>query len=165
MRGHVLIVTALFAAAAGTVFAAAPPPSQALRYFDGTWHCGGVFPSTGRKISSKLTFVWYAQTGSILKQHDDEQPNEYHAVELWAASNKGGLQNMIADAFGGVRFFSSTGWSGEALTWINDSDPARKEQFAYTKLNRDTMRVDWMISKNDAPFVVGDTLTCTRTRA
>jgi hypothetical protein len=153
------------AAASSSVFAAAPPTSEALRYFDGSWHCDGVFPSNGRKISSKLTFVWYAQTGSILKQHDDEVPNEYHAIELWAASNKGGFKNMIADSFGGIRHFSSTGWAADALTWVNDSDPAGKEQFAYTKLNPDTMRVDWMISKNGAPFVIGDTLTCSRTKA
>jgi hypothetical protein len=135
-----------------------------LRYFEGTWHCDGVFPSNGRKISSKLTFTWYAQTGTILKQHDDEPPNGYHAVELWA-SNKDGLQNMIADSAGGVRFFSSFGWDGDSLTWIGVSDRTLKEKFVYTKLDAATLRVDWAVSKNAAAFVIGDTLTCARTTA
>jgi hypothetical protein len=164
MIGRIIfgLLTAISGAAG---FAATPQPSEALRYFDGSWHCNGVFPSNGQKISSKLTFSWYAQTGSILKQHDDEPPNAYHAVELWAASSKGGFQNMVADSFGGVRFFSSSGWVGDAFTWVGDSAPNRKEQFVYTKLEAGTLRIDWSVSKNGAAFVIGDTLTCLRTKA
>jgi hypothetical protein len=67
----------------------------------GSWHCDGLFPSTGRKISAALIFTWYPRTGSIVKQHDDEAPNHFHAVELWAVSTEG-LKNTIADASGGV---------------------------------------------------------------
>ena len=148
----------------GSALAQAPTVSDALRYFDGTWHCNGVFPSNGRKISSKLAFTWYAQTGSLLKQHDDEPPNSYHATELWVASSKGGFQNLIGDSFGGARPFSSAGWVGNALIWVGDSDPTRKEQFAYFKLDANTMRIDWSVSKNGVDFVVGDTLTCSRIR-
>jgi hypothetical protein len=136
-------------------------PSDALLFFDGTWHCDGVFPGSGRKISSNLSFKWLAKTGAVLKQHDDEPPNGYHAVELWVAS-KGGFQALIGDSFGGSRFFSSTGWVGESLTWDGDSDPAHREKFVYVKGGFDTMRIDWMVSKNAAAFVVGDTLTCSR---
>jgi hypothetical protein len=159
------LMLALLALSSGAVFAAAPPPSQTLRYFEGAWHCDGVFPSNGRKISSALTFVWYGKTGSLVKQHDDEAPNEYHAIELWAASSKGGFQNMIADSFGGVRVFVSSGWADEALTWVNDADQTIKEKFTYSKVNGDAMRVDWAVSRNGAPFVIGDTLTCSRTKS
>ncbi|MGB6308170.1 MAG: hypothetical protein WBF89_10275 [Steroidobacteraceae bacterium] len=146
----------------GAALAQAPTVSDALRYFDGTWQCDGVFPSNGRKISSKVAFTWHSRTGSLTKQHDDDPPNGYHAIELWAASNKGGFQNMIADSFGGVRHFSSAGWAGNSLVWVDDSDANRKEQFAYTKLDADKMRVDWSVSKGGAAFAVGDTLTCSR---
>lgn len=149
----------------GAALAPAPAVSDSLRYFDGTWQCDGVFPSNGRRISSKLVFTWSSRVGSVVKQHDDDPPNGYHAIELWAPSSKGGFQNMIADSFGGVRHFSSAGWVGDSLVWLDDSDPNRKEQFAYTKLDTDKMRVDWSVSKSGAAFVVGDTLSCSRSKA
>jgi hypothetical protein len=152
-------------ASSGTAIAQTPEISDALRYFDGPWHCDGVFPSNGRKISSNLNFTWSARTGALSKQHDDEPPNGYHAVELWVVSGKGGFQAMNGDSFGGVRFFSSPGWVGDALTWIGDSDPTHKDQFVYTKLDANKMRIDWSVSKSGAPFILGDTLTCSRIKA
>jgi hypothetical protein len=149
----------------GAAIAQTPPISDALRYFDGRWHCDGVFPSNGHKISSKVAFTWYAETGAVLKRHDDEPPNGYHAVELWVPSGKDGFQAMIGDSFGGVRLFSSSGWNGDALTWVGDSDPTHKDQFVYTKLDQNKMRIDWSISKGGAAFVLGDTLTCSRSKA
>jgi hypothetical protein len=148
-----------------TALAQTPTVSGALRYFDGSWHCDGVFPSNGRKISSNLAFTWYSQTGAVLKRHDDEPPNGYHAVELWVPSAKGAFQAMIGDSSGGVRFLSSSGWVGDAITWLGDSDSTHQDQFVYTKLALNTLRIDWSFSKSGAAFVLGDTLTCVRSKA
>jgi hypothetical protein len=139
----------------------AAPARETLQYFEGSWHCDGVFPSTGRKISAALIFTWYPQTGSTVKQHDDEAPNHFHAVELWAVSTEG-FKNTIADASGGVRTYTSTGWDNGVLTWNGGGDQTHKERFVYTRINVDSMRMDFTVSKNDMPFVIGDTLTCSR---
>jgi hypothetical protein len=144
--------------------AAPPQPSGAFTYFDGTWRCDGIFPSTGKTISSTMSFHWNASTGALVKQHDDLPPHNYHAVELWTVSAKGSLQNLIADAFGGVRLFSSSDWNGKTLTWGRDADESHQEQFVYTRLDADRMQVDWATSERGGTFVVGDTLTCLRVR-
>jgi hypothetical protein len=150
----------VLAISCGPAFATAP--SDAFSYFAGDWHCAGVFPSNGRTISSNLHFDWNADAAALVKRHDDEPPNGYHAVELWAAAKSGELRNTIADPFGGVRYYSSQGWSGDVLAWTNLAEASPKDRFIYTKLDAGTMRVDWAASKDGSTFVVGDTLTCAR---
>ena len=152
-----------FGAMAGARADASPQPRQDLQYFEGSWHCNGVFPASGRKISSNLKFTWYPVTGAVLKQHDDEPPNGYHALELWVPAGKGGLQNMIGDSFGGARLYISSGWVNDSMTWLDNNQRNQKEEFVYTRIDSDTLRIDWMIAKNGGPFILGDTLTCART--
>jgi hypothetical protein len=149
-----------FAISGGPVVAATP--SDALSYFAGDWHCSGMFPANGRAISSNLHFDWNEEAAALVKRHDDEPPNGFHAVELWASAKDGGLRDTIADPYAGVRYYASPGWSGDTLTWTNVAEASSKDRFTYTRLKPGAMRVDWASSKDGSTFVVGDTLTCTR---
>ena len=137
-------------------------PSDSFSYFAGDWHCAGVFPASGRAIASNLHFGWNAESAALTKRHDDEPPNGYHATELWGATKSGDLKDTIVDPFAGVRYYSSPGWSEDALTWTNTAEASPKDRFTYTRLNPRTMRVDWATSRDGSTYVVGDTLTCSR---
>ncbi|GAA0708324.1 hypothetical protein [Dokdonella soli] len=142
---------------------AASPP--AYDYFLGVWRCDGVFPASGKTISSSMRFEWDLASHSLLKHHDDKPPALYHAVELWSSkANSNQFNAAIVDNFGGVRAFGSPGWQGDSLTWTGAPAVQPRQQFVYTKLGNDRFRVDWQVAKNDQPFVVGDTLTCERKR-
>jgi hypothetical protein len=157
VTGAGAVVLALSAAPA---FAATP--ADVFSYFAGDWHCAGMFPSNGRAISSNLHFDWNASAAALVKRHDDDPPNGYHAVELWGAAKFGDLKDTIVDPFAGVRYYESPGWSGDTLTWTNVAEESPKDRFTYTRLDPATMRVDWAVSKDGSTFVVGDTLACTR---
>jgi len=137
-------------------------PAAPFAALTGNWHCDGSFPASGKTISSDLRFVWDAATGTLTKHHDDVAPNTYHAIELWAAA-KSGLQARIADSFGGVRDFTSAGWTGNTLTWQGAQTTPYYERFVYTKLDASTLRIDWDVSKDGAAYKTGDTLTCKKT--
>jgi hypothetical protein len=137
-----------------------PPPSP-FQYFAGRWACSGEFSSNHKPISSALSFFFDGRTGALLKHHDDNPPNAYHAMELWAAGKENTYDAMIAVP-SGVRYFHATGWSGDTWVWTNASDAKPVDRFAYTRLDEATMRVDWSVSKDGVRFVVGDTLTCKR---
>ena len=137
-------------------------PEAQFRDLAGDWHCEGAFAS-GKTLSSNLHFDWNAAAGVMVKRHDDVQSPGYHAVELWAATKTGVLQDVIADPFGGVREFTSPGWSGNALTWAGVATTPYFERFVYTRLDPATLRVDWDVSKDGTVYKNGDTLTCKKT--
>src|SRR5580700_10909415 len=109
--------------------AAAAPVSDVFKYFAGDWHCDGVFPASGRRISSRVHYDWDARTGGLIVRHDDEPPFDYHSLEMWAPPTKADAQNMIVDAHSGARLFTAKGWSGQTLTWLGVSDGKVQEEF------------------------------------
>lgn len=160
LLGFAVIAVLSDAPALGDPPAGGPPPTSSLAYFVGTWSCQGVFPSSGKTIASTIRF---AQDGaSLLKHHDDLPPNAYHAIELWGLRGTDGRFNAaIQDSLGGVRDFSSPGWSADSLIWTSAPQVHPQQQFAYTKNSNNSFQVDWRVLKNGS-YVVGDTLTCTR---
>jgi hypothetical protein len=168
MKQHILSICALVAAANGLLAPSvaraenATPSPDALKYFNGEWDCAGEFPASGKKIASTVRFTYDEPTGALVKHHDDNPPNAYHAIELWAADKSGTFSNTIAVPSYGVRTFTSPGWSDNAFVWTSGVNANPTERFTYTRLGDATMQVDWAISKNGATFVVGDTLTCNR---
>ena len=139
-----------------------PPGISSLSYFLGTWNCQGIFPSNGKKIASTIRFA--IDGASLVKHHDDLPPNLYHAIELWGYSPADRQFNaVIEDNFGGTRDFSSTGWTNNSITWTSKPQVVPRQEFAYTKLSDASFRLDWQVFKNGG-YVVGDTLTCTRTQ-
>jgi hypothetical protein len=92
--------------------------------------------------------------------HDDVPPGGYHSLEVWMPDKSGaGLRAALSDKFSGMRWFESTGWSGDALTWVRTENGVPVEQFAY-EFKAATMQVQWSIVR-EGVMKVGDTLNCT----
>lgn len=134
-----------------------------LAFFLGSWQCAGSFPATGKTISSVVRFESDLGGAAIVKHHDDNPPNDYRAIESWNydASDKR-FNAAVADNFGGVRTFVSDGWRDNALTWTIANGAKPIQQFVYTRISDNSMRIDWQLSKDGTSYVVGDTLTCTK---
>jgi hypothetical protein len=135
--------------------------NASLSYFLGRWHCDGSFPSSGKTISSTMRFESDLGGAAVLKHHDDVSPASYHAVEAWAYSaNEHHFTAAVTDNFGGVREFTSDGWSNDVLTWSSAPPISPAQQFIYTRLTGTSMRVDWQLARDGTHYVVGDTLSC-----
>jgi hypothetical protein len=158
------IVFALSLSAAALAESPSPgPPATLPTYFIGSWKCDGVFPASGKKISSTMTFAPDLDGKTIVKHHDDTSPPAlYHAIEIWtySATDKQ-YHAAIVDNFGGVREFSSPGWDGNRFIWTSAPSVKPLQQFAYERRDPDSFNVDWRVSR-DGAYVIGDTLTCTR---
>jgi hypothetical protein len=135
-------------------------PAAPLAYFSGAWKCAGHYAG-GAVIASNLVFYWSAPAAAMITHHDDVAPGAYHAVELWNAESAGGMHGLIVDSLGGARPIVALGWEGDVLTWVY-LNATRTERFVYAKLGPDRMRADWLVSKDQGPFQLGDTLTCDR---
>lgn len=142
--------------------AAAPvaPTGIDLSYFAGSWNCVGAF-ANGRPISSMLRFDSDLSGKGVILRQDDVPPNAYHAAALWGPAADGSLISEIQDVTGGMRRFTSGGWTAGSLTWASAPEIAPANRFIYTWLDASTMRVDWEVQvKGD--YKVGDTLHCAR---
>ena len=157
-RWWAIALTATSALCAGSAQAAEP---ASLAWFAGRWHCAGKFESNGKPIESRLRFDWDEAAKALVKHHDDEPPNAYHAVELWGATGTQ-LAATIVDAYSGTRIFSSAGWTQASLTWTRTVDTRPVERFAYARESEDRMRVDWSTSRDGVAFKLGDSLACER---
>src|ERR1700748_3051490 len=95
--------------------AAAQPKTDAasLKVFEGRWACTESSAASGKPIASTLTASWDAPTQALLVRQDDNPPNAFHALELWGANGAAGFRASISDAYSGVRWLESPGWSGE----------------------------------------------------
>lgn len=138
-------------------------PFQPFADLLGHWTCNGVFPASGKTITSELRFDSDLGGKALLKHHDDTSPPSlYHAVEAWGYDAKANRYNAtILDNFGGTRLFSSEGWTKEGLAWTSATEVKPTQRFVYVRLGKDRLRVDWEVERNGA-WVVGDTLTCER---
>ncbi|MBC5823546.1 MAG: hypothetical protein GIW99_09110 [Candidatus Eremiobacteraeota bacterium] len=139
----VVALAAMVALGKASVAWSGPRPIQTLEYFVGAWNCSGSFPATCRAISSNIRFERDLGGAAILKHHDDGPPFSYRAAEEWVydSAQKHFLASIV-DASAGMRTFSSDGWGDGAFIWNSGSDVVPKQQFVYTKLTDDTMRVD-----------------------
>lgn len=129
----------------------AEPPAGAFAYFVGSWHCDGVFPASGKTLSSNIRFEFDEASGALLKHHDDVAPGMYHALEMWGPVRSGGFASTVFDPYSGVRQFNSQGSDGDAVVWTRGGTVGG-ERFAYTRLTQEKMRIDWSVSKDGAPF-------------
>lgn len=156
----------LLAMGPALAFGAPAPASNGIvtmNYFLGTWDCAGKFPSTGKAIASTIRFNRDSSVKAIVKRHDDRPPSPYHAMELWVYQpTTAAFSAAIADNFGGVREFHSTGWQGDELTWQSASGVSPIQRFVYHRIDAGTFRLDWDVSQDGSQYVVGDTLTCKR---
>jgi len=149
------------------VAAAAPQRSMAaMDYFAGRWDCAGSFPATGKTIASTIRFDRDLDGKVMVKHHDDLPPAGYHAIEIWMPQPDGhGFREVIADNFGGLRTYHSDGWKGGTLSWQGAADIEPSQRFVYAKVDRETFRLDWDVSKDRMHYKLGDTLTCKRRSA
>jgi hypothetical protein len=154
-----MMALALIAVAPAHADNAVPSP---FSYFLGDWTCSGEFLSNHKSISSTVKFTLDDRTGALVKHHDDNPPNLFHSVELWAGGKDNTYDDMIADSFGGVRYFRSPGWTDNKWAWSSTGDDKTIERFSYVRLDQSSMRIDWSVSKDGVAFKMGDTLTCKR---
>ncbi len=145
------------------IVAATPaPPVTSLTYFTGAWSCAGEFPRSGKKISSHMTFSLDSGGFSLVKHHDDDPPNGYHAIELWGYSetNKR-YEAALQDPYSGVREFVSNGFDGDTLAWTSASWLQPVQSFVYHRNDPQHFTVDYHVATKTGDVVV-DTLLCTR---
>ena len=129
-------------------------------YFKGSWSCRGSF-SNGKPISATIRFESDLDGAAIVVHHDDTPAlGFYHSIEVWGyAKTAGTYVAALYDAYGGIRTFSSPGWTGDALTWTIVNPPDPSQQFVYARKDATTFSVDWNVMRNGR-YVTGDTLTC-----
>jgi hypothetical protein len=140
--------------------AAAPAPGADLTEFVGHWSCKGNF-ANGKSIAADLSIEADALSGALIIHHDDLPPAGYHSLEVWTPNKSGtGLRAALSDKFSGMRWFESTGWIGQALTWVRTENGTPVEEFDY-EFKANTLQVQWSIVK-DGAMKVGDTITCSR---
>ena len=142
------------------LIAASPVQGADLVRFVGHWSCKGTF-SSGAPIAAELSIEADAASGALIVHHDDVPPGGYHSLEVWTPNNAGaGFRAALSDKFSGMRWFESTGWIGDVLTWVRTENGVPAEQFAYAfKMN--TLQVQWSTAKTGA-MKVGDTVACNR---
>ena len=138
-------------------------PFQPFADLLGHWTCNGVFPASGKTITSELRFESDLGGKALLKHHDDTSPPAlYHAIEAWGYDAKANRYNAtILDNFGGARMFSSEGWTKDSLVWTSAPELQPAQRFVYARLGQRQLRIDWEVERKGA-WVVGDTLTCKR---
>lgn len=152
----------LFRASLVIAFLVAASPAQAadLARFVGRWSCKGHF-ATGKPIAAELSIDADPLSGALIIHHDDLPPAGYHSLEVWTPNKSGsGLRAALSDKFSGMRWFESTGWTGDVLTWVRTENGAPVEEFAY-EFKANLLQVQWSIVK-DGAMKVGDTITCSR---
>jgi hypothetical protein len=155
MLGPFRGIALLTALTAATVTAA---QGADLTKLVGHWSCKGNF-SNGAPIAAQLSIEADAASGALIVHHDDVPPGGYHSLEVWMPNKSGpGLRAALSDKFSGMRWFESTGWVGDVLTWVRLADGAPAEQFVY-ELKANTLQVQWSIAKAGA-MKVGDTIGC-----
>lgn len=160
---HFLLPLLLLATASASADDASP--MRALDYFQGSWHCEGVFPASGRTIASRMDYAPDLQGAALVKHHADIAPASYRAIEAWGYDAKGKrYQAAVLDKAGGTRRFASAGWQRDTLAWNSAPEVVPAQRFVYVRLDERHYRVDWEVNRGGKGFVVGDTLTCTRER-
>ena len=135
-------------------------PSPDLARFHGLWDCKGQFAS-GKPTTATIGFSWSDKSGALAKIHDDLPPGGYHAQELWSVEPDGSLRGLIV-APNGARSITSEGWRDGALTFTHTRDATFAERFVYAFTAPDTLKIDWLTSRQGALYKLGDTLTCQR---
>jgi hypothetical protein len=140
------------------------PEVQSLASFEGKWACSGVFPSNGKEIESQIVFLPELEGAWLWARHDDLPPNRFHALELWGFDPaEKQFVAFIYDNFGGVRKFTSSGWTEDKLIWLGETsktDPPTVQRFVYTRNSLSQFAVSWEVKKGNAGWAVGDMLTC-----
>ncbi|HEY6330504.1 MAG TPA: MBL fold metallo-hydrolase [Blastocatellia bacterium] len=145
--------------------AALKPEIEVFKPLIGNWTCSGEFNSNHAPISSTISFEPQLDGAWLEVKHKDEPPNRYISQEMWGYDKDGKVfVAVIHDNFGGVRLFSSPGWSGDALTWTGDTLMAGQklaQRFIYEKAISGNIVVRWQVNKQ-GNWIEGDHLTCSK---
>ena len=133
--------------------------------FAGHWRCEGYFVASGKRIGSALSMAVDPESGVFVVHHDDTAPMAYHSIETWTSDPKdASVHAAISDKFSGLRVFRSPAVQNGVLTFSRTEGGAAIEEFRYTLLQSDSLRVDWSVVRTGKPMQLGDTLTCRRDR-
>jgi hypothetical protein len=137
---------------------------EPLAYFTGHWSCEGVFPSSGKTIASQIIFAPDLEGAWLTVRHDDAPPNRYHAYEMWGFDPQSKVfVAYIYDNFGGVRKFTSPGWSDTEFTWMGEaskSDPPTSERFVFKRDGPSQFVTSYEVKRGSGSWATGDKLTC-----
>jgi|SRR5580658_7203992 hypothetical protein len=140
------------------------PAVEGFATLEGEWACRGVFPANGKTIESQIVFSPELEGAWLFARHDDLPPNRFHAFELWGFdSAEKQFVAFVYDNFGGVRKFTSSGWTENKLVWLGETsktDPPAVQRFVYKRDNPSQFALNWEVKKGTADWAVGDTLTC-----
>src|SRR4029077_3165825 len=140
------------------------PALSALAYFQGDWSCDGHFFKRDRKIAADMTFRPDLNGAWLLLRHDDRPPNQFHAMEFWGFDEAGKQYiSMVADSAGGLRLFTSPGWTEDRLVWTGDSLKQNATQrFIFEKKSARAFAMTYAALRSEGEWASIDTLTCNR---
>ena len=120
------------------------PELASLKYFQGSWACEGRFVANGRPISAAMTFAPELDGAWLAHRLYDRPPNPFHALELWGYDKTARqFESFIHDNFGGVRLFTSPGWTGDRLVWTGDAltpDAKEVQHFIFERKSQSEVR-------------------------
>jgi len=139
---------------------ASPDEATPFKALVGRWDCSGTFAQNGRPITATIVISWDDATASAFVRHDDLPPNGFHDVELWGTNKGGGFRSSIADAYSGVRWLTSPGWSSGALEWTRSEAGVPVEKFRYSDVSSAGFEIEWFVFGKDLQPKLGDSLRC-----
>jgi hypothetical protein len=142
------------------------PALSSLAYFQGGWSCDGHFFKVDRKISADLTFRSDLNGAWLVLRHDDRPPNQFHAMEFWGFDEAAKQYvAVITDSGGGLRWFTSPGWTEDRLVWTGDNLSFRQnatQRFTFVKKNAREFVMTYAAVRGEGEWTSVDTLTCSR---
>lgn len=101
-----------------------PLGDQSFEYLVGSWSCQGHFEPSGRTTAATIEFHRDAGTDTLAKSHVDAAPGQYQAVERWGyVPGLKIFRASVSDRSSGMRWYTSTGWSGPTLAWQRSRSP------------------------------------------
>ena len=118
-----------------------PVPPGLTAFLEGTWTGSGEFAS-GKKISAAASFASELGGQWLSYRHEDRPPGRYQALGLWGYDRQSGDFVMsLHDSGGGLRRFSSTGWTQGGIVFER-GEPDR-ERFRFERLDDDRMKMTY----------------------
>jgi hypothetical protein len=136
---------------------------QRFSFFDGSWSCHGVFPSSGKTIDSAERFAPDLQGQWLGMRHIDQPPFAFHALEMWRYDSAGQrFDNYVFDSASGLRHYVSPGWSGDKLVWTLADQTNRADRFVFWRKDTAHYQVDYLRGASGRSWVTVDTLRCER---
>jgi hypothetical protein len=140
-------------------------PSELVAFFSGRWKGLGKF-ANGKKIEATVVFSPDLDGQWLSYRHTDIPPGKYKASGFWGIeTDSSALVMILMDNFGGIRLFTSDGWTDGAITFKDSARlptaagrAARQERFVFQRTSKTSFRMTYEFSIDGSSWSMGDYL-------